>query len=202
MKASRAGRGPRRAGATWIARAALAAIASRAVIVAVLAVATAGCPKGDEARPGATPPPAGPSENATVSLLFPGPDGYLHAESREVALPLAADGRVAAVVAALLAGPRKAGLVAPLPAGVTVADAFVDAQGVAYVDLAAKDQPSPPASGSTLELLRVYSLVDSVLANEPRARSVVLLWNGVQRVTFAGHVDTTAPLLEDRKWVK
>ena len=202
MRARRTGREPRRAGAMWRARAAVAAIASRAVVLAMLAIATVGCPKREEARPGVTPPVAGPTETATVSLLFPGPDGYLHAESREVALPLAADGRVAAVVAALLAGPRKAGLVAPLPAGVTVADAFVDAQGVAYVDLAAKDQPAPPVSGSELELLRVYSLVDSVLANEPRARSVVLLWNGVQRITFAGHVDTSAPLLEDRKWVK
>jgi len=104
-------------------------------------------------------------------------------------------------IRALFTGPRTQGLVAPLPAGVTVADAFVDAQGVAYVDLAAKE-PAPPASGSDLELLRVYSLVDSVLANEPRARSVVLLWNGAQRITFAGHVDTSAPLLEDRKWVK
>jgi hypothetical protein len=137
-----------------------------------------------------------------VSLLFPGPDGLLHGESREVPLPLSPDGRVAALVTALLAGPQTQGLAAPLPAGVTVGDAFVDAEGIAYVDLAAKDQAAPPASGSELELLRVYSLVDTVTANEPRVRSVVLLWNGAQRVTFAGHVDTSAPLREDRKWVK
>jgi len=166
-----------------------------------VAVLVGGCRGKKETLPGATPVPSGPTEKATVSLLFPGPDGFLHAESREVALPLTADGRVATVVAALLAGPGTQGLVAPLPAGVTVADAFVDAQGVAYVDLAAKEA-APPASGSDLELLRVYSLVDSVLGNEPRARSVVLLWNGTQRITFAGHVDTSAPLLEDRKWIK
>jgi hypothetical protein len=194
-------RGPwrerRRAGASGAALAAMMGMA----LLGVVALVGSGCRGRQEALPGATPAPTGPTEKATVSLLFPGPDGFLHAESREVALPLTADGRVATVVAALLAGPRTPGLVAPLPTGVTVADAFVDAQGVAYVDLAAKD-PTPPASGSGLELLRVYSLVDSVLANEPRARSVVLLWNGTQRVTFAGHVDTSAPLLEDRKWVK
>jgi hypothetical protein len=139
---------------------------------------------------------------ATVSLLFPGGDGYLHAERRELPVPLGAEGRIAAVVGALLAGPQTKGLVAPLPPGVAVGDTFVDPQGVAYVDLAAKDQPTPPASGSDLELLRVYSLVDTVLANEPRARAVVLLWNGVQRPTFAGHVDTAAPLVEDEKWVR
>ena len=190
-RGARAGRGAF-AGAAMVAT----------VVVAVAAIA--GCKRGGEttATGGGAAVPAGPTEKATVSLLFPGADGFLHAESREVALPLTADGRVATVVAALLAGPRTKGLVAPLPAGVTVADAFVDPQGVAYVDLAAKDQPAPPASGSTLEMLRVYSVVDTVLGNEPRARSVVLLWNGVQRSTFAGHVDTTAPLLEDRTWVK
>jgi len=168
----------------------------------MLATIVSGCRReGTTTAPG-TVVPTGPTEKATVSLLFLGADGFLHAESREVQLPLAADGRVAAIVAALLAGPRTKGLVAPLPPGVTLGDAFVDPQGVAYVDLAAKDQPRPPSSGSELELLRIYSFVDTVLANEPRARSVVLLWNGVQPTTFAGHVDTSAPLLEDRKWVK
>ena len=196
MSAPSLGGERRRAGASAVG------LAAAGVVLGVAAFAWMGCRGGKEALPGATPPPAGPTEKATVSLLFPGPDGFLHAESREVELPLTADGRVAAVVAALLAGPRTPGLVAPLPAGVTVADAFLDAQGVAYVDLAAKDQPSPPASGSDLELLRIYSFVDTVLANEPRARSVVLLWNGAQRITFAGHIDTSAPLLEDRKWVR
>ncbi|HEV8239087.1 MAG TPA: GerMN domain-containing protein [Thermoanaerobaculia bacterium] len=198
MSARAAGGERRQAGASRAARAAMLGVAA----AAIAALAWSGCGGGKEAKPGATPPPVGPTENTTVSLLFPGPDGYLHAETRDVAIPLQADGRVAAVVAALLAGPRTAGLVAPLPAGVTVADAFLDAQGVAYVDLAAKDQPAPPPSGSDLELLRVYSFVDSVLANEPRARSVVLLWNGAQRITFSGHIDTSAPLLEDRKWIK
>ena len=196
MRARAPRRERRRAGASGTALAAVVGVALAGVVVLV-----SGCRGKKETLPGATPVPSGPTEKATVSLLFPGPDGFLHAESREVALPLTADGRVATVVAALLAGPRTQGLVAPLPAGVTVADAFVDAQGVAYVDLAAKET-APPASGSDLELLRVYSFVDSVLANEPRARSVVLLWNGTQRITFAGHVDTSAPLLEDRKWVK
>ncbi len=188
---------------TRAGRGAFVGVAMVATVVAA-AAAISGCKRGGEttAGSGGAAAPVGPTEKATVSLLFPGADGFLHAESREVAVPLTADGRVAAVVAALLAGPRTKGLVAVLPTGVTVADAFVDPQGIAYVDLAAKDQPAPPSSGSDLELLRIYSLVDTVLANEPRARSVVLLWNGVQRTTFAGHIDTTAPLFEDRTWVK
>jgi hypothetical protein len=202
MKASVRGWVRRERSAGWRIRPSRCALAAAMLAAAGVMASVTGCRRGEQAAPGTAASPAGPTEKATVSLLFPGADGFLHAESREVTLPLTADGRVAAVVAALLAGPRGKGLVAPLPTGVTVADAFVDPQGIAYVDLAAKDQPAPPSSGSGVELLRVYSVVDTVLANEPRARSVVLLWNGVQRSTFAGHVDTTAPLLEDRTWVK
>jgi hypothetical protein len=166
------------------------------------ALLAGGCHRKEGPRPGPTPVAQGPTEKATVSLLYPGRDGLLHEVRRDLPVPLSADGRVQAVVTALLAGPEEEGLVAPLPGEVTVGDVFVDAQGVAYVDLAAKDQPTPPASGSDLELLRVYSLVDTVIANEPRVRSVVLLWNGVQRPTFAGHVDTMLPLLEDKRWVR
>jgi hypothetical protein len=185
------------------ARGALARVAL--ILCLAIGLFATGCrPKGagGGARVQATPTPVGPTEKVAVSLLFPGVDGYLHAETREVSLPLAADARVATVVATLLAGPQGKGLVAPLPPGVAVGDAFLDADGVVYLDLAAPEQPDPPPSGSDLELLRIYSLVDTVAANEPRARSVVLLWNGAQRDTFAGHIDTGAPLVEDRRWVK
>jgi hypothetical protein len=201
MNGRRGGRLPR-GERGWRRAGGFAAKPPAAAVALLAAVAIAGCRRDRATTAGAAATPAAPTEKATISLLFPGSDGFLHAESREVALPLTPDGRVATIVAALLAGPRTKGLVAPLPEGVTVGDAFVDPQGVAYVDLAAKDLAAPPSSGSDLELLRVYSVVDSVLANEPRARAVVLLWNGVQRPTFAGHVDTASPLLEDRAWVK
>lgn len=54
--------------------------------------------------------------------------------------------------------------------------------------------PDPPASGSREELLRIYSVVETVTVNVPEVRRVVLLWNGVQRESFAGHVDTSRPL--------
>ena len=172
------------------------------LLAAIAALACAGCrraPPGPAAAAGAA---AGKTETATVTLLFPGADGMLHAETRPVALPLPADARVEAIVAALLAGPKTAGLAATMPPGVALTDAYVDPQGVAYLDFGAKDQPQPPASGSELELLRVYSVVDTVTGAEPRVRAVVLLWNGSQRTTFAGHVDTTSPLLADRRWVR
>ncbi len=40
----------------------------------------------------------------------------------------------------------------------------------------------------------VYSLVDTVVLNVEGTKRVVLLWNGVQRARFSGHVDTARPL--------
>ena len=45
----------------------------------------------------------------------------------------------------------------------------------------------------------VYSLVDTVVANVPQIQRVALLWNGTQRETFSGHLDTSQPLVPDRK---
>ena len=70
-----------------------------------------------------------------------------------------------------------------------------------YLDLAAAQLATPPVSGSRGELLVVYSFVNSLLANVPEARGVVLLWNGNQRPTFAGHIDTTRPLPAESKWL-
>ena len=85
--------------------------------------------------------------------------------------------------------------------------------GVAYVDLTTGEVgsrtgsdraagrsalvPERPAMGLTEELLAVYSLVNSLTVNNLGVDRVVLMWNGEQRPTFAGHVDTTRPLMAD-----
>ena len=100
-----------------------------------------------------------------------------------------------------------------LPAGVRfLAVELFD--GVAYVDLTTVEVDSGtgeatgaagrsavvlerPAMGLREELLAVYSLVNSLTANNLGIDRVVLMWNGEQRPTFAGHVDTTRPLMAD-----
>jgi hypothetical protein len=176
--------------------------ARRALLIAG-AVLVAGCrAPGDEVagpQPGATP---AATERAVLTLHFPAEDGFLHLEKREVTVPPPGNARLEAVVAALLSGPRQRGLAPVFGPEVKLGNAFVDAHGLAYVDLVSEGQAAPPASGSMLELLRVFGLVNTVLANEERARGVVLLWNGDQRQTFAGHVDTTRPLVADHRLVR
>ena len=143
-----------------------------------------------------------------VQLYFPGPNGLLNPEERPLVDPLPLDDpaaqpeqtisvadRARQILEELLAGPDNAVLEAPLPAGTVLQSILLTPEGVLFVDLGSPDRSPPPAGGSQQELLTVFSVVDSVLLNLPEIRSVVLLWNGQQRESFAGHIDTTYPLL-------
>jgi len=130
-----------------------------------------------------------------MQLLFPGRGGRLYPEERPVA-PLAdSEERIATVVRELLAGPVSDGLFPAMPEGVELATLHLDPEGLAYVDLASPDEAPFPPTGSQREILAVYSVVNSVLLNVPEVRAVVLLWNGQQRSSFAGHLDTSRPLM-------
>jgi spore germination protein GerM len=143
--------------------------------------------------------PAAPEVDAeaeawTPDLYFPGDGERLHAERRELPPAGGVEERITALVEALLAGPSGAGLQAPLPEGVHLRKVYLAENGLAYLDFQSPDGAPPPASGSLREILTIYSLVDTVLLNFEQLDRVVLLWNGRQLQTFAGHVDTMRPL--------
>ena len=174
-------------------RPAVAAAAS----LTLLGFALAAC--GGRPQEGEAPPlletAAAPLAPLVVDLYFPAADGLLYRERRELTVPDDAEAQIRALVGELLGGPRTPGLLRPFPDGVEVADVQLRGDdGVAYVDLAAPGGAEPPAAGSLLEMQMVYSVVDSVALNVAEARRVVLLWNGTQRETFAGHLDTSHPL--------
>lgn len=133
-------------------------------------------------------------ETWQADLYFPGGGGLLFAERHE--LPVAGEPaeRATSLVATLLAGPRAKNLSAPLPAEIEVRKVYWIDGRTAYLDLESPEGAPPPASGSTREMLTVYSLVNTVLLNVSEIESLVLLWNGRQLRTFAGHVDTMRPL--------
>lgn len=156
----------------------------------------------------------------TLRLYFPGDDGKLHGEARDIERGSAVEERVARMVEALATGPIGRPGWSPLPdlvppitdpaAGAappegetTEASAEGEAElpprvrvylieSTVYVDMA---RPAgPPAVGARQELLMLYSLVNTVLLNTPEASRLVVLWNGRQPETFAGHIDTARPL--------
>jgi len=157
--------------------------------------------RGTKTRPGAASPvEAGPTEKLTVDLFFPADEG-LRTEKRDLAVTAAPKDRIRKIVAALLAGPVSSGAARPFPEGVMLGSVQLGADGIAYLDLRWDGHPDPPSSGSMEEMQRIYSLVDSITANVPQATRLVLLWNGAQRETFSGHLDTSRPLLPDRTLV-
>lgn len=159
-------------------------------------------PPDEEAAPVDVEPPPSVDvpELRAYELYFPGADGRLHTETRELApSPEPAD-NVTRLVQALIAGPSDKGLWPPLPEGVSLGRAYVvgdleeDSDDVTVVlDLVTADG-TRPSTGSKNEMLMLYSLVNTVLLNVEGAERVVLLWNGRQSSTFAGHVDTSRPL--------
>lgn len=159
---------------------------------------------GREGAPGAGPSAegeaAGPGEPVELILYFPADGGVLRSERRELQVTESPRDRVRKIVQALLAGPKAGGLYRPFPEGVKLGSVLL-ADGVLYLDLIWDGHDEPPASGSTEEVQRVFSLVDSICLNVPEAQRVVLLWNGFQRDTFSGHVDLSRPLRPDQTLV-
>lgn len=165
-----------------------------ATALATLALAlTLGC---SEERAPAPPEPERPTAGISVRLYFPGPDRLLHAEQHRLDPALQPETRARRLLQLLLAGPTGEDLIAPLD-GIERARVHLLEGGVAYVDLIPAEQSGPPQMGSADELLTVYSVVNTLALNVPEVKRVVLLWNGVQHVSFAGHVDTSAPLTPD-----
>lgn len=159
-----------------------------------------GCP---QRAPDGSPPPAERAETAsdldgaatrTVNLYFPGEDGRLHAEPRELAVAGDLEGQVTAVMEALIAGPRTHDLQPPLAEEITVGTVYVDGERI-FLDLVSPDGTPPPPGGSEREILTVYSMVNTVLLSLPEEiQALVLLWNDQQPLTFMGNLNTAAPL--------
>ncbi len=144
----------------------------------------------------------GPSAEATqpCDLYFPSAGGRLYVEPRELRAAADVAARVTGLVEALIAGPQGASLRPPLPDGVTVGQVYLMDGGTVILDLES-EEPAPPSSGSLREMLTVYSLVNTVLFNVEEAEQLVLLWNGQQPSTFAGHLNTALPLLPNTRLV-
>jgi hypothetical protein len=144
-----------------------------------------------------TGPPPG-TEKVTVSLYFPGPGELLVPERRVLDVGPDPKDRVRKIVEAVLEGPRQKDLGRSFPEGVEVGGVVLGGNGTVYVDLRSETLADPPSSGSLAEMQRVFSLVNSIALNVEQAPRVALLWNGVQRESFGGHLDTSRPFSADR----
>ena len=169
----------------------------------------AGCGSGEEgveeavetAQEGLEVPTEELSTLEPVTLYFPGEGGSLYAETHQLPPEEDVEKRISLLVETLLAGPRGPGLRTPLPEGVALRRGYVLTNGTAVVDFSSPEGAPPPPSGSHEEMLRVWSVVNSVVLNVADAQKLLLLWNGEQPLTFAGHLDLARPLAANTRIV-
>jgi spore germination protein GerM len=149
----------------------------------------------------ATPAPAeggepGAGRRINVRLYFEAPDREgLLPEEREVAFSPDLAQQLRTVVEELAKG-STTGLLATLPAGTRVLEVFVQARGVAYVDLSSEAASGLPG-GSNAELLTVYSVVNTIVTNFPAVSRVRIVVDDQPVASLGGHVDVSRPLPPD-----
>ncbi len=140
-------------------------------------------------------PAARVERTINVKLFFQAPDRPgLVMEERTVPFSTDLAAQLKAVVAELVQG-SKSGLGATLPPETRVLEVFVNARGVAFVDLS--KEAAQGTAGSHDELLSVYSIVNSLAVNFPAVKLVQILVEDRPAETLAGHVDLSRPLSAD-----
>jgi germination protein M len=156
--------------------------------------------EGDEEGPVTpTPTPRAAQEaerRINVKLFFEASDrAGLVLEDRAVVYHADLSRQLKAVLAELIRG-SDAGLVAAFDPGTRVHEVFVSSQGCAYVDLS-KEALRPRGSGSQVELMSVYAVVNTLAVNFPAVRRVQILVEDRPADSLAGHADISRPLLPD-----
>lgn len=135
-----------------------------------------------------------------VHLYFGDLQGhYLRAEQRVLERPSddAAFGRQ--LMDALILGPQKPGG-QTLPEGARVRAFFITG-GTAYVDFVAEAFSKHPG-GVEMELLTIYSIVNTLVVNVEAIREVKILIGGQEQLTLAGHIDLQHSFIADMMWIR
>jgi len=129
-----------------------------------------------------------------VRLYYESEAMLLTAETRNVPLPESAAAAVPVVARELIKGPAMATSLRLFPADTVVRGAYLLPGGTVLVDLGGETLTAGWGTGSHQELMTIYSLVQTVTANFPEAKSVRILLNGTPAETLAGHVSVAKSL--------
>ncbi len=130
-----------------------------------------------------------------VMLYFEGEDLLLAPEVRKLALPSNDAAAISAVLRELLKGPTDPHLAREFPPDTVVRAAYLLPEGTAIVDMGGTTLSQGWATGTHQEMMAVYSTVQTVVGNFPKARRVRLLMNGAPAETLGGHVALDRPLV-------
>ena len=130
----------------------------------------------------------------TVRLYYESPDLLLASETRDVALPENPAYAIPEVIRELLKGPANAAVPRLFPQDAVLRAAYFLPDGTVIVDLGGPTLTNGWSTGTHQELMAIYSLVQTVVANFPDARRVRILVNGTPAETLGGHISLARSL--------
>ncbi|NIM91905.1 MAG: hypothetical protein GTO17_13265 [Candidatus Aminicenantes bacterium] len=120
-------------------------------------------------------------------------DALLHPEVREIYAYTSVVQEAKQTLEELLKE-SQSGYLSPIPPQTKLREIFLTRKGVAYVDFSKDFQVGHP-SGSTAEILTIYSIVNSLAYNFKSIKKVFILIEGVEKETLGGHVNLNKPFL-------
>ncbi len=158
----------------------------RSAALAIALLATASCSKPEPLSPNLAL--ANKVAPRIVLLYYESPDMQLVPERRNLALPENPAGALSIVVRELFNGSANAAVPRIFPPDTIVRGAYLLPDGTAFVDIGGPTVTQGWGAGSHQELIAIYAVVETVMANFPEAKRVRLLVNGEPAETLAGHI--------------
>lgn len=138
--------------------------------------------------------PDGPQEKKKIVLFYLSEkDALLHPEVREIYAYASVVQEAKQTVEELLKESQE-GYLSPIPPQTKLREIFMTRRGVAYVDFSKDFQVGHP-SGSTAEILTIYSIVNSLAYNFKSIKKVFILIEGTEKETLGGHVNLNRPFI-------
>jgi spore germination protein GerM len=134
-----------------------------------------------------------PEKKKIVLFYLSEKDAFLHPEVREIYAYSSVIQEAKKTVEELLKESQN-GYLSPIPPQTKLRELFLTRKGVAYVDFSKDFQVSHP-SGSTAEILTIYSVVNSLAYNFKSIKKVFILIEGAEKETLGGHVNLNKPFL-------
>jgi spore germination protein GerM len=132
--------------------------------------------------------PDEPQEKKKIVLFYLSEkDALLHPEIREIYAYASVVQEAKQTVEELLKESQN-GYLSPIPPQTKLREIFMTRRGIAYVDFSKDFQVGHP-SGSTAEILTIYSIVNSLAYNFKSIKKVFILIEGAEKETLGGHVN-------------
>lgn len=141
------------------------------------------------------------SDRIMVHLYFSDSDNsFLISEQRSLSASSRSEALGVQIIKALLEGPKQS-LERTIPEGTILRGLYILQNRTAYVDLSREIRDHHPG-GAKLELMTIYSMVNSLILNIPEIETVKILIEGKEVATLAGHVDLRFPFRANMLFVR